>query len=143
MLAQFERARAQFRDAGVRAVAVAMCRPDEAAAFCGRRAPSVTCLCDPTARTYAAYGLRRGSLTEVMGPETWTAALRAVAHGHMQGPRVGDPMMLPGTFAIDAGGAIRAVHYARHSGDQPDLAAMVAAARARSTVARSQCCASR
>lgn len=106
-----------------------MCRPPEAAAFCGSRAPSVTCLCDAGRGAYAAYGLGRGSIMEVMGPQAMVAGARAALGGHMQGTTVGDPMMMPGTFAVDGKGIIRAAHYARHSGDQPDLAAMLAALR--------------
>lgn len=110
----------------MRAVAVAMCQPREAAAFCGSRAPSVSCLCDVGRTAYAAYGLGRGSVMEVMGPAAMMAGARAALGGQMQGATVGDPMMMPGTFAVDRDGIIRAVHYARHSGDQPDLPAMLA-----------------
>ena len=106
-----------------------MCRPREAAQFCARRAPSLTCLCDPTQAAYTAYGLRHGSPLELVGPETIAAGVRATLAGHMQGAPVGDPRMMPGTFAIDAGGIIRAVHYARHPGDQPDLAALIGVVR--------------
>lgn len=111
----------------MRAVAVAMCRPDEARAFCGRHAPSVTCLCDASKHAYAAYGLTRAGLREVFGPEVVAAGIRATLGGHVQGRTVGDPMMMPGTFAIDQAGIIHAAHYARHAGDQPDLRAMLAA----------------
>ncbi len=120
-----ERAEPLFRAAGVRALAVTMALPQETAAFCGRRAPSVTCLSDPARAAYAAFGLRRGSVPEVMGFAAVVAGARAVAGGHTQGRTVGDPMMMPGAFAIDRNGIVRAVHYARHSGDQPDLGAMI------------------
>lgn len=126
MLAQLERAQPRFRATGVRALAVTMAAPEETAAFCGRRAPGVTCLSDPTRTAYTAYGLRRGSVPEVMGFAAVISGARAAAGGHMQGRIVGDPMMMPGTFAIDRDGIVRAVHYARHSGDQPDLDAMIA-----------------
>jgi peroxiredoxin len=130
LLAQLERASATFAAAGVRAVAVGMASGAESARFCAARARSITCLGDPSKAAYSAYGLRRGSLNEVMGPQAIAAGMRATLGGHMQGARSGDPMMMPGTFAIDRGGVLRAVHYARHSGDQPDLEAMLAALRA-------------
>ncbi len=112
----------------MRVIAVGMCRPEDAAAFCGGRAPSVTCVCDRSMRAYAAYGLSRGSFMDVMGPAAGVAAVRAATHGHISGnPMGGDVWMMPGTFAIDAGGVVRAAHYARHSGDQPDLDGMIAA----------------
>jgi hypothetical protein len=106
-----------------------MCRPDEGQAFCARWAPGLTCLCDPTTAAYAAYGLRRGGTAELLGPAVWLAGVRAAARGFVARPARGDPRMLPGTFAIDAAGIVRAVHYARHSGDQPDLDALLAAMR--------------
>jgi hypothetical protein len=122
-----ERAQPSFRAAGVRAVAVAMCRPREAASFCGSRAPAVTCLCDPGRAAYAAYGLSRGTVLQLVGPRTAAAGLRAALSGHMQGRTAGDPAMMPGTFAVDTDGVVRAVHYACHPGDQPDLPSLLAA----------------
>lgn len=123
------RAHPRFRAAGVRAVAIGMCRPDEAVLFCARRAPGVTCLCDPSQAAYRAYGLTRGTKKQLVGPAVVAAAVRAALRGQMQGRTRGDPTMMPGTFAIDGDGIVRAVHYARHPGDQPDLAAMLAALR--------------
>lgn len=107
-----------------------MCQPVEGARFCGARAPSITCVCDPTHSSYAAYGLRRGSFMEVMGPEAIAAGMRSNLQGYVQGRTAGDPAMMPGTFAVDQDGVIQATHYARHSGDQPDLTTMLAALRA-------------
>ena len=117
----------------MRAVAIGMCYPGEAARFCGSRAPSVTCLCDRGKTAYAAYGLGEGSLAQVMyGPEVVAAAVRAGLQGHTLAPAAAPDIWraLPGTFAIDSSGTIRAAHYARHAGDQPDLAAMLRALRA-------------
>ncbi len=116
----------------MRPVAVGMCRPDEAAAFCGRRAPGVTCLCDRSKAAYAAYGLADGTLFDVMlGPEVLAATGRALLQGQTAHRAAAADIwrMMPGTFAVDAGGTIRAAHYARHSGDQPDLGAMLRALR--------------
>jgi hypothetical protein len=129
LLAQLERAQPAFRAAGVRAVAVAMCQPRQAEAFCGSRAPGITCLCDQGRAAYAAYGLSRGAALQLMGPATIAAGVRAALSGHRQGRTVGDPAMMPGTFAVDADGIVRAVHYARHPGDQPDLPSLLAALR--------------
>jgi hypothetical protein len=112
-------------------VAVGLCEPREAAQFCRTRAPSVTCLCDRTKAAYSAFGLFQGSLYQVMvGPEVSLAYARAGMQGHVPGAsrsRSDDWRMMPGTFAIDTNGTIRAVHYARHAGDQPDLGAMLRA----------------
>ena len=108
-----------------------MCRPEEAARLCGSRAPSLTCLCDPARTAYTAYGLAAGTFTQVMGPEAVTAGILAALQGHTMAPAPSTDAarIMPGTFAVDADGVIRAAHYARFSGDQPDLAAMLRALR--------------
>ncbi len=116
----------------MRAVAVGMCQPQEAARFCGARAPSVTCLCDRSKAAYAAYGLAEGNLLQVMyGPEVVAATVRATLQGHTMAPASAPDIwrMLPGTFAIDTAGIVRAAHYARHAADLPDLGALLATLR--------------
>lgn len=122
-----EREQSQFDAAGVQAIAIGMGQPGDAQSFCRARAPHVTCLADPSKAAYAAYGLTRGKVLEVMGPEAAVSAARAALKGFRPGMPVGDPWMMPGTFAIDTEGIVRAVHYARHSGEHPDLTRMRAA----------------
>jgi hypothetical protein len=113
----------------VRVVAVAICRPAEAGPFCRARAPSVTCLCDASMAAYAAYGLVPGTTLQLLSPQTIAAGMRAAFEGHypQPAPSAAAARVMPGSFAIDATGIVRAVHYARHIGDQPDLRAMLAA----------------
>jgi hypothetical protein len=58
------------------------------------------------------------------------AALRATAHGHLQGRATGDQTMLSATFIVDRNGSIQFAHYAAFAGDQPRLDDILAAARA-------------
>jgi len=115
----------------VHVVAVGLCQPAEARSICGARAPHLTCLCDRTKAAYAAYGLVEGTTAELFGPAPAAAYARAALQGYFVGGGTAPDTwrMLPGTFAVDAEGIIRAVHYARHPGDQPDLPAMLAALR--------------
>lgn len=106
------------------AVALVIARADEAAAFCTKPAPGMSCYgAEPDA--YAAYGLTRASAAQIAGPEVLAAGMRAAARGHFIGPPGREPRMLPGTFAIDAEGVVQAVHYARHAGDLPPLASLL------------------
>lgn len=87
------------------------------------------CLCDRSKAAYTGYGLADGNLFEVMlGPEVIAAAGVAAIQGFTPRPAAAPDIwrMLPGTFAVDQSGVVRAVHYARHAGDQPDLRAMLA-----------------
>jgi hypothetical protein len=69
-------------------------------ALLGSRWPDVAALADPGRELYAAFGLGRGSLRQVMGPGTWSAGLRALRKGHLVGKPVGDPLVMPGLFLV-------------------------------------------
>ena len=60
---------------------VTMGRPDEAAAFCRMERLPFLCLSDRGRSAYRAYGLRRGTPVEVMGPETMLGYTRAATKG--------------------------------------------------------------
>jgi hypothetical protein len=112
-------------------VAVALAPPGEAKAFCTSRAPSLRCLSDPTMASYAAYGLTQGSTRELLGAENWIAGMRATLGGHLITRETmnytrAQRQMMPGAFAIDASGTVRAVHYARFAGDLPDIPLLLA-----------------
>lgn len=104
-----------------------MGQPGEVEQFCRSRAPHVRCLADPSSVAYREYGLSRGSAAQLLGPASMMAGVRAATQGHLPSMPVGDPAMMPGTFAIDSGGVVRAAHYARYAGDQPDLAELLRA----------------
>jgi hypothetical protein len=105
-----------------RAVAVAivtMGKPDAAAQFCHAQRLPFTCLSDPGRHSYRAYGLRRGTIGEVMGPRPMLAGLRAAARGHFIGRSVDDVYQLGGVFVVGTDGLIRYARYPQHSGDNP------------------------
>ena len=64
-------------------------------------------------------------------PPAVAAYARAAFQGHFARPAASNDVwrMMPGSFAINEQGIVRAVHYARHAGDQPDLGRMLAALR--------------
>ena len=69
---------------------------------------------------YNAFGLERGSLSQMFGPEVWACGIRAVAKGHFIGAPVGDPWMMPGLFYVQ-GNRVHWSHHFRHAGDHPDF----------------------
>ncbi len=85
------------------------------------------CLADPDKDGYRAFGLKRGSAMEVMGPATWGAGLRAFRKGHRVESPGDDVFQMPGTFIIDSASVVRFARYARHSGDHPKAAELLAA----------------
>ncbi len=98
---------------------VTMGKPDEAAAFCQAAKLPFLCLSDPGRASYRAYGLKRGSTMEVIGPAPALAGLRAAARGHIVGRPVGDVYQLGGIFKVGTDGTIIYARYPRHSGDNP------------------------
>jgi peroxiredoxin len=103
---------------------VTMGKPAEAAEFCRRRLLPFRCLSDPARAAYRAYGLRRGSTNEIMGPATVLAGFRAAARGHLPSVPVQDVYQLGGVFLIDTDGTVRYAHHPRHAGDNPRAGAL-------------------
>lgn len=99
----------------------------QAQALCDRFDAPFPCLADPQRESYQAFGLKRGSVWEVMGPATVPRGLQAAAKGHFIERPIGDVMQLPGTFIIDRDGIVRYARYARHSADHPPVQEIVVA----------------
>ncbi|MHB8575268.1 MAG: AhpC/TSA family protein [Dehalococcoidia bacterium] len=104
---------------GVGVAIVTMGKPPDAADFCRRAKVPFVCLSDPARTSYRAFGLRRGSLSDVMGPAVLLPSLRAAAKGHFVGRPVDDVYQLGGLFVIGADGRIGYARYPRNSGDNP------------------------
>ncbi len=104
--------------------------PKHAQRYCGKLAPSMTCLTDETTLPYQAYGLQQGNLAELISASVVVASVRALARGTMQGETIGDAKMLPGTFIVDQLGIIQYVYYSKHPGDHPKIDDLISAARA-------------
>jgi peroxiredoxin len=99
----------------------------QAQALCDRFDAPFRCLADPQRDTYRAFGLKRGSLWEVVGPPVYAPGLRAAARGHYVERAIGDVMQLPGTFIIDREGIVRWAKVARHAADHPSVGEIVSA----------------
>ena len=87
----------------------------------------VRVLIDPDRRAYAAWGLRRSSLSHWLGRRSLAGvgalARQGIRNRHPDGTR----WQQAGTFAIDRDGVVRWRHLPEHAGDLPDLAAAAAA----------------
>jgi peroxiredoxin len=118
----------ELANAKLQVVSVAMGEPKHAERYCGKLAPSMTCLTNETTMPYETYGLQQGKLGELMSPAVIVASVRALARGSSQGKAIGDVKMLPGTFIVDKQGIIQYAYYSRHAGDHPKIADLIAAA---------------
>lgn len=110
---------------GVQLIAVAMGEPKHIERYCGKIAPSLTCLARDDGAAYDAYGLREGGLKAFASMDVIKAGLRAFTQGHMQGKGIGNVKMLPGTFIVDTSGKITFTYYSQHAGDHPEPDALL------------------
>lgn len=110
---------------------------EAAARFFAARAPDARRLADPDGGWFAACGLPRGSWWQLLGPRVWWHGLRALWKGHGVGRPIGDVAQLAGAFLV-CDGAVVWQHRARHSGELPDLGAMMAVLERRRAAADPQ-----
>lgn len=94
--------------------------PEEGEAFFRSTWPQARAIADNAKTYYHAFGLERGNLKQMFGPEVLACGVRAAQKGHMVGKPTGDPWQMPGMFLMQ-GAAVVWQHDFRHAGDQPDL----------------------
>lgn len=92
-------------------------------AFFARFWPEARAIADTPRTFYHAFGIQRGGMWEMLGPEVWACGLRAASKGNTGGFPVGDPWVMPGLFLV-AGDTILWQHTFRHAGDHPDFASI-------------------
>lgn len=98
---------------------VSMGSPVETSAFCRRERLPFLCLSDRARAGYRAYGLRRGSAVDVVGPKALLGYTRAATKGFFPSAPVGDVYQLGGVFLVGTDGSIEYVRYLQHAGDHP------------------------
>jgi len=109
---------------------VAIGETKHAERYCEQIAPSVNCLTDD-GRTIAheLYGLKEGSLGELLNLNVVKGGLRAAQRGFMGDLPTGNTKMMSGTFIVDQGGIIRYIYYSKDAADHPAMTGVIAAAR--------------
>ena len=119
---------------GAQVVAIGQGTAAEAAGVCGGMGITFPCLGDPDKTSYAAYGLRRAGLREIVidpmraGSEALRKGYRVSLRGSLM-PH-SDWFQLPGVAIVDRAGVVAYLHQARHSGDLPPVATVIAALQA-------------
>lgn len=120
-MAQLESQHEEIEAAGLRVVAIGLGKPEHAARFCGKLAPSLTCLTNEEPDLNHTYGLTQGGLLQLLSPSALRNGARAASKGFSQGQSTGDTRMLPGTFVVDTSGIIRYAYYSENAGDHPNI----------------------
>lgn len=125
------REQSSVRSLGAQVVAIGQGTAVEAGRVCARMGVDFPCLGDPEKASYRAYGLRRAGWREIIldpmreGNAAMKAGYRVSIAGSLM--RHSDWFQLPGVAIVDTAGIVRWLHQARHSGDIPAPAAVVAA----------------
>jgi peroxiredoxin len=116
---------------GGQVVAIGQGTADEATRVCAQMGVAFPCLGDPGKASYRAYGLPRAGWREIVldpirdGSRAMKEGYRVSIRGSLM--RHSDWFQLPGVAIVDRTGVVRYFHRARHSGDVPSPAAVVAA----------------
>ncbi len=87
-------------------------------------------IADPAKALYTAFGLGRGSASQLFGPKVmWRALFGGAVARHGFGGLEGDGFQMPGAFLVREGRIERSWR-ASHAGERPDWAALVIGASA-------------
>lgn len=116
---------------GAQVVAIGQGTADEATRVCAQMGVTYPCLGDPEKASYRAYDLRRAGWREIVldpireGSRAMKEGYRVSVRGSLM--RHSDWFQLPGVAIVDRDGVVRWLHRARHSGDIPATADVLAA----------------
>lgn len=118
----------QYHEAGANVVIIGQGDPIRAAAYRDQHELEVPILVDSDLSAYRAYGLREGSVAQILfdAPESFwdhdreTGENFIVSRRESGRPLVDNPWLLPGEFVVDATGTIVHVHRYQHCEDHPE-----------------------
>jgi thioredoxin-dependent peroxiredoxin len=121
--------REQFERAGMEVVLVGHGGPEDARRFVEARPVPFRVLVDPSRAAYERYGLKRGSISQVFGPQCVAPMVKAALQPQCrQGlPNGGNVMQMPGAFVVDTSGVVLLAHRSATIGDTPTTAQLLSA----------------
>jgi peroxiredoxin len=87
---------------GTELIFVHMAEPDIADVYFNKfNLKGVQHISDPTCHFYSAFGLVKGTFTQLFGLQTWIRGYKASAkYGNEMGKQLGDSFQMPGAFTI-------------------------------------------
>lgn len=83
--------------------------------------PEARAIADPERRFYDAFGVKQGSVGQMLGPATIACGIRATVKGNFSRKPIGDPWTMPGLFLL-RGTEVVWRHVFANAGDHPDWA---------------------
>ncbi len=125
----------RLRRLGAAVVAVCQADPVRAAEFAGLYSLQTSLLCDPDLSAHSGYGIREGTLAQVLydvapfrRDHSRATGRAMVEKGRASGMhRVDNPWLIPAEFVIDTAGIIRLAYRYQHRCDLPDTELLCAA----------------
>jgi peroxiredoxin len=121
--------RERFERAGMDVVLVGHGGPEDARRFVEARPVPFRVLVDPSRAAYERYGLKRGTIPQVFGPQCVAPMVRAALQPDCrQGlPNGGNVMQMPGAFVVDTAGVILLARRSETIADNPTTEQLLAA----------------
>ncbi|MBK7408770.1 MAG: redoxin domain-containing protein [Saprospirales bacterium] len=125
-LADISKKRASIEEKGTQIVFVHMADEEVADRYFEKyNLEGAVHISDPACNYYAAFGLSKGTFTQLFGLSTWVRGFSAgILDGHGIGPQLGDGFQMPGIFAI-MGGQISDSFIHKLASDRPDYEDLV------------------
>ena len=129
-LSDLARVRSEVESSGVRIVVVHFGRASVTTALMERYGlGNLDRISQPDRELYRAFGLKRGTLGQLLGATAWWRGVQAAfTEGHGFGLPEGNPFQMPGAFVLDRSGVVAAFRHFS-SADRPDYLALVASGR--------------
>ncbi len=75
-------------------------KPEDGEQFFSERWPEARAVADSNEDLYQAFGLRRGTVGQLFGPQVMWSGMKAVFGGHGIGRPVGNPLRMSGWFLV-------------------------------------------
>lgn len=125
-----DRARGDFKAAGVGLVLIGQATPRHAAQFRRRQGIQLPVLADERRVSYRAAGAKIANLSELFGPRSVSKGLLAGARSRkIQTRTVGDAAQLGGSLVIRPDGQVAWSHMSANAGDNASPEEILAAVR--------------
>ena len=120
--------RKNFEKAGIRLVFVHMADDETAQEYFSKfHLEGVTYVCDPDQRYYAAFGLYRGTFSQLYGLRTWIRGYKLKTQKGYNlelAKKLGDSTQMPGVFVIQNGQIMESFIH-QYAADRPDYDQLV------------------
>ncbi len=98
-------------------VLVSMAKAQEAEDFREKMEIPQPVISDPNKLLYEAFGLRRGSFSQIVSPTIMRKGIGTFNKGNRPGMMKHDPWMLAGVFRVDPDGEVSFTHYSSDISD--------------------------